>query len=228
MFDALESFDFEHNGRKFRAEIFYDEHADSPWDFGDGHGPVSDFERRGKAPGELVLCGDGRGRLGTDAARRFYDFEEACRVARRDGWGWLPGPLTIETADAGRAPYQRRGGSARCDAAGLSFTDSEDVNRAIHAVYAAVRESLSPREYAARAARADFERLRAWCNGEWSYVGVRVAALCPCCGEARESDAESLWGIESDSGDYLREVARELSEEIETAESEDCDENKEA
>jgi hypothetical protein len=65
------------------------------------------------------------------------------------------------------------------------------------------------RQRAARAALADFNRLRDWCNDEWHYLGVivRHADACQCCGES-----ESLWGIESDAHDYLREVARELAE----------------
>lgn len=214
MTDQIDSFDFEHAGRTFRAAILADYDHGAPWDNEDGHGPVTDWERRAKAPGELVLCGDGRGGLGTDYARRFYDFAEAVQIARRDSWGFLPGPLVIETEDAGKLPYERRGGLAKCEAASLSAYDSEDVNRAIRAVYDAFRGTMTAREYAARAAWRDFERLRDWCNDSWFYVGVSVAPLCKCCGEPDEAKAASLWGIESDAGDYLRDVARELADEL--------------
>lgn len=219
-FDAIDSFDFEHAGRTFRAVVLPDYDHGAPWDNEDGHGPVTDWERRAKLPGELVLSGDGRGGLGTDSARRFYDFAEAVRIAKRDSWGFMPGPVTIETEDAGRAPYEKRPGRASCDAAGLSFHDSEDVNRAVARLYAAFRETMTPGEYAARAARRDFERLRDWCNDSWCYVGVSVAPLCKCCGEPDEAKAESLWGIESDAGEYLRETARELAEQVTDGESE--------
>lgn len=62
------------------------------------------------------------------------------------------------------------------------------------------------REVCAESARLDFERLRAWCNNEWAYIGVTVTAP--------NGETESLWGIESDSGDYLETVARELAEEL--------------
>lgn len=66
---------------------------------------------------------------------------------------------------------------------------------------------------AERAARADYERLRAWCNDQWSYVGVIVHRL-DHDGEKIEDQAASLWGIESDAGDYLKEVSRELAADI--------------
>ncbi len=64
-------------------------------------------------------------------------------------------------------------------------------------------------ERAARAVRKDFERLQAWCNDAWSYVGVTVrrADSCGCRGESA-----SLWGVESD---YWKETATELTGEIE-------------
>lgn len=46
----------------------------------DGHGPVSDYVLRFKRPGEMVLYVDGR-------HKRYYDFAEAVKIARRDGWG---------------------------------------------------------------------------------------------------------------------------------------------
>jgi hypothetical protein len=52
-----------------------------PWKEHDGHGPVSDWRpKESKRAGERVLCED-RGRA------LFYDFAEACKIARRDGWG---------------------------------------------------------------------------------------------------------------------------------------------
>lgn len=154
---------FTYDGREYAARLEYDQHHGAPWEECTGHGPVTDWESRDKRPGDLILSEDNRGR-----AKRFYDFQEACAIARRDGWS--------------AAPYVIPGESKRAQAA--------------------------------RAARADFERLRAWCNDDWYFVGVIVAPVCPCCDEIDESEAASLWGIESDAGAYLSEVALELTAEI--------------
>ena len=70
------------------------------------------------------------------------------------------------------------------------------------------------RQQAAKAARADYEHLRAWCADEWQWVGVIVTPLCDCCGTPDDSRAESLWGIESGDSAYLEEVARELAGQV--------------
>lgn len=67
----------------------------------------------------------------------------------------------------------------------------------------------TPRQRAAKAARADFERLRAWCNDGWNWCGVVVTASRA----GVELGTASLWGIESDAGAYLVEVANELADE---------------
>lgn len=60
-----------------------------------------------------------------------------------------------------------------------------------------------------KAATADFDRLKAWCDDRWQYVGVIVT-----CTDLPGQPSASLWGIESDAGDYLDEVAEELAAEI--------------
>lgn len=154
---------FADSGARFAAKIELDTDHGAPWDEEDGHGPVSEWTSRDKSPGELVLAEDGR-------RRRYYDFAEACKIARRDGW------------DA--PPY---GTGTR-------------------------------RQRASRAARADFDRLRAYCNGDWGYVGVIVAAVCDCCGTVNRDNQASLWGIESDAKEYLETVAFELLAELDPAE----------
>lgn len=62
------------------------------------------------------------------------------------------------------------------------------------------------RQQAARAAKADFEYLKAWCNDRWHYVGVVVTASK----EGIELGSASVWGIESTETDYLCTVANEL------------------
>ncbi len=63
-------------------------------------------------------------------------------------------------------------------------------------------------ERAARAVEADYERLRRWCADDWAYVGVVLTVSKG--GVELSNHASSLWGIESDAGDYLAEVANEL------------------
>lgn len=68
------------DGMNFRVSITHDDDMGPPWEECEGHGPVSNWERRSKAPGEMILCED-RG------CKRFYDFQETVKIARRDGWG---------------------------------------------------------------------------------------------------------------------------------------------
>ena len=70
-------------------------------------------------------------------------------------------------------------------------------------------EGMTRRQFAAEQARADYERLRAWCKDEWYYLGV-IVTLLDIEGNATDAQA-SLWGIESDSEDYLKETAQELA-----------------
>jgi hypothetical protein len=146
------------NGYELIARLEHEDYQEAPWDHECGHGPVTDWTTRAKQPGERVLIGDRRG------AKRYYDFAEAVRIAKRDGWD---------------APPYGEGTKA---------------------------------QRAARAAEADFDRLRRWCNGDWEYVGVVVSVEQD--GEEVELHAASLWGIESDCTDYLREVAEELFDEV--------------
>ena len=188
----------------FRVTIHHDQDHGAPWDEHDGHGPVSDWTTRDKAPGELILSEDRR-------SKRYYDFAEACRVARRDDWGFMPHKLTIEADVEDRAPYTACGGWAI--AGPFRAYDPENFNRAIAAVYAQHKATFpSARAYAAAAAMADFNRLRDWCNDNWTWCGVVVEALDED-GEPTGVEA-SLWGIESDARDYLWEVAEDLAAEL--------------
>ena len=76
----LESFDFDHVGKTFLAEIYTDDDMGAPWENSDCHGIVSDWETRSKLPGEWVLCEDRR-------SRRFYDAQETMKKARAENWG---------------------------------------------------------------------------------------------------------------------------------------------
>jgi hypothetical protein len=63
------------------------------------------------------------------------------------------------------------------------------------------------------------ERMRAWESDEWCFVGVVLSAHIIVNGTelALDNHAASLWGIESDSGGYLTDIANELLGEAEDA-----------
>jgi len=63
----------------YRIDWEYDPYAEAPWDSEDGHGEVTGWERRPKAPGEMILCE-------SHVGKRFYDFQGAVKIALRDGW----------------------------------------------------------------------------------------------------------------------------------------------
>ena len=65
----------------------------------------------------------------------------------------------------------------------------------------------------AAAVRADMNHLRAWCRNDWCYVGVCVNIIGVDGEPAGGQFDNALWGVES-SGDYWREVARDLADEI--------------
>lgn len=93
---------FEHGGREFTVRFQHDDCSDAPWEMSDGHGPVSDWTTRDKLPGERLLNSD-RGR-----SRRFYDFAEATRVAKKDGWGLCPDDIAKLAAKLGRQPTRKQ------------------------------------------------------------------------------------------------------------------------
>lgn len=203
----------DHDGFTFSAELASDDDQGTPWDNEDGHGPVSDWRRKSwnghfdKSPGELLLCDDNPSGLRGTSSARFYDFAEACRIARRDGWG-VPAYSLIR--DNGANGLSRCTGHWFDDQRNLIAHRSDwhdDCNAAISQVYAMHRATMTARQYAALAARADFERLRNFCDGDWHYCGVIVTVSR----NGIELASASLWGVESDAGDYLREVADELA-----------------
>ena len=69
-------------------------------------------------------------------------------------------------------------------------------------------------EVTAAAVRRDFEYLHGWCNDEWHYCGVAVRALNADGAPIGEEFEHARWGIESNADDYLREVARNLADQI--------------
>lgn len=73
------------------------------------------------------------------------------------------------------------------------------------------RDDETPRQRAAKAARADYEYLRAWCDDDWSYVVVTVTLLDDDGEETEVSDC--LGGVET-LRDYHETAAGELVDEI--------------
>lgn len=61
------------------------------------------------------------------------------------------------------------------------------------------------------ATRKANERMQGWKDGTWTYIGViaRAHIMLPIGGGSWTTytfDSPGLWGIESDAGDYLKEV----------------------
>lgn len=70
---------------------------------------------------------------------------------------------------------------------------------------------------AARAALSDFEYLRAWCADDWRYVVVGLQVIDETGRALTHSHGATcayLGGVEDRDGDYIREVVRNLAEEI--------------
>lgn len=135
-----------------------------------------------------------------------HDHDAGTPWEREDGHGpvsnWttrdkLPGELVLNTDGRSRCRYYDFAEACRIaqrDGWGARGTGKSEV---------------SARAIAARAAREDFQHLRAWCNDEWSYIGVIVTLLDI---EGNETDAvQSLWGI-ADDGSFAEQVAQELAE----------------
>lgn len=187
-----------------KARIVRDEDSGPPWENCDGHGPVSEWRPKdSKRPGEVVLH-EYRGSC------RFYDWQDAMKLAKRDGWGFLPHKLTIEKD--GKGDKYPCGG--RATAGPYTAYDAEDFNRAISDVYRQHKATMTAGQYAEEAVKRDFEYLRRWCCDEWCYVGVVLDVYRGSVEVA--SYAASLWGIDANAGDdndYLTEVANELLDE---------------
>ena len=154
----LDNETFEYKGRTFRLEVDRDEYMGPPWDEHDGHGPVSEWTRRAKHPGEMVLLTDRQ-------YKRYYDFAEAVRIAKKDCWDTKP--FGVGTKG----------------------------------------------ERAHKAATADFNYLRRWCNGDWFWATIHVTLL----GEDGEEQSDSyLGGIEWGYcfNEYIMNTAKELADEL--------------
>ena len=148
---------FTRGGRNFRVNTHHDSDSGEPWHEHDGHGPVravhTGWGHVQKRPGERVL----------HTSRHtawLYDWQAACKMARKDGWNAPPhdAPGRIE-----------------------------------------------------RAVLADFNRLAGWLDDQWHWMGIEVTLLDA---DGDDVDSQSLWGIESDCGDYGNEIASELADQL--------------
>ncbi|WP_024516997.1 hypothetical protein [Bradyrhizobium sp. Tv2a-2] len=93
---------FERGGRKFRFKTVHDDSMGPPWKEHDCHGPVrEDHYGDAKSPGERLLH---RTRWGA----YFYDFAEATRIAKRDGWGLGEKDLAKLERKLGRKPSRKQ------------------------------------------------------------------------------------------------------------------------
>lgn len=87
---------FEHKGHTFRFRCEIDQDMIEPWKEHDGHGEISEWTNRDKAPGERILAQDRR-------SYRYYDIQETIKVAHKDGWGCR---MDLE-ANLGRKPTKK-------------------------------------------------------------------------------------------------------------------------
>jgi hypothetical protein len=63
-------------------------------------------------------------------------------------------------------------------------------------------------------ARQDFERMESLNRGQWEYIGVVADAEIVVDHTVQNIKSGGLWGVESDSGDYLKEIANEQLSEL--------------
>jgi hypothetical protein len=148
----------------------------APWEEHDGHGVVSDWTRRDKRSGEIVLCTD-RG------SKRYYDFAESMRIARRDGWGLC--------AD-GQATLVKSLVTRGRDAA-KPLTQGEIAAEAVRRDFEYLRRWCADQ----------------W---RWVDLVVELldADGEPVAGRGDAAN-DSLWGMESDQDSYLQETAQDMA-----------------
>lgn len=166
--NAIHTETTEHKGHSITVEWFYDEDNEPPWEEHDGHGPVSEWTTRDKRPGERVLCSD-------RSSRRYYDYAEAIKLTKKDGWSGA------DLSD--RGPYATPEDSQLSSELGLSVTTLRHQRS---------EQDGTAGQRAVRAVEWDFNFLKRWCDNDWYWVGYVVKI------EGTDYD-ESLWGIDSDS-----------------------------
>lgn len=183
-------------GYVFKVFLPDDDRNIPPWEDYDGHGPVSDWESRGKHPGEWVLNSD-------YGSKRFYDAQEANKIAKRDGWG---------LNDTALRELRERINRVRKKVPGTRLGNHREI---LELLPEEQWREPTKGEIRAEAVRRDYEFLCGWCTDRWGYIGVCVMCLGKEEDEPDEgvcldySESKDLWGIESCSDDYIEEVAHE-------------------
>lgn len=89
------------DGHGFTVEFHHDADLGPPWEEHDGHGPVRQNTLRDKRAGEVVIHNH-------RDYFTFYDFAEATRIAKRDGWGLSPEDEASLANDLGRVPTRKQ------------------------------------------------------------------------------------------------------------------------
>lgn len=164
------------DGFTVTAHIEQDDDRGPPWERDCGHGPVSEWTSRAKRPGERILNED-------HGSKRYYDFAEAVKTARVDGWDAEP----IGTGTAGQravraAEHDFRVLEAWCNdewdycgvIVNVSKADVQLTEKYMHALWGIERNYPgSNNDYLATVAN---ERL-----GEaLTAARAKLAALCDC------------------------------------------------
>lgn len=96
-------FHFTHKGVDFVGYVERDPDYGAPWEEHDGHGRVRVMTHRldgKKRPGERVLHQDGR-------TVWLYDWQAACKTAKKDGWNAAPYDAPGRVARAVQADFDR-------------------------------------------------------------------------------------------------------------------------
>lgn len=124
---------------------------------------------------------------GIDYFARQSDIPRGYHVLSTHGSGYWAFPLGPAIVKAAREGWRSDGWHAR----NLRVKPGKSKITRAQRTYAAVLD--------------DAARMAGYINGDWCYVGVSVTPV----GED-EDFSNALWGLESDSGDYLRQVALEL------------------
>jgi hypothetical protein len=99
--DTFHTETIEHNGKSYLVEYIYDGDMGAPWEDCDGHGNVTrvsinrETGNIDKRPGQVVLY---RGNSPRDYSY-LYDYADALKTAKRDGWHYMGISVTPLTED---------------------------------------------------------------------------------------------------------------------------------
>ena len=207
MSELLTSFEFTRHGHKFIARVYDDSDMGAPWESEDGHGPVSEWKHSDqKRPGERPLGNRDRG------FQRFYDWQEATAIAKRDGWGLNPEALAklTERKKALGLNNPPTPGEIAQEAVRLDYDRLDGWARDL---WHWVGISVSPMQ-ASRATLLDaLESVLDSDTLESAHDAARLA-INAADEYAPENYSNALWGIESDNPEYHSQVAQELADQI--------------